>query len=68
LTTLFDEKYLSVAEAALALGCSAETVRRRIRHDEIASFKLGGKRLLSAYEVEQYVARAKCGILNEAVQ
>lgn len=45
-------KYLSIAETAARLGVSQATVARWVRSGRLTKFRLGGRVLFSANEVE----------------
>lgn len=55
-------RLLSVAEVAATLGISEDTVYRLFRSGELASLKIGRRRLVKAVDL---VAFVECGIADE---
>ena len=60
-----EEKYLSIQEAADALGVSKDTVRRRIKKDQINAEKFNGPYGLQYYIPESELSPAE---INEVVE
>jgi len=52
-----------VCEAAVLLGCSAETVRRRVRDGRIPSVKIGRKVIISREILHRLLAGESFNVL-----
>jgi excisionase family DNA binding protein len=53
------ERLLGLGEAAHMLGVSIHTVRMWIQKGDIASNKLGGRRLISTREIERLIEESR---------
>jgi excisionase family DNA binding protein len=61
------ETFLTYQQAAERLGCSAKTVRRRVKSGELAAHKLGRKFVrIAERDLAAYLAASRTGRVGEA--